>query len=75
MAYNGKPYTNSKDLLYAAMLSGKDIQLSGYHVDYVKGIKQPFNYTIKELSPPGIRGHLDNRDYSHSELFDLRSLP
>lgn len=51
-SYNGRPYTNSKDLLYAAMLSGKKIILSGYHVDYASQTKKPFTYTIHGYQMP-----------------------
>jgi regulator of sigma E protease len=47
VSYNGKPYKGSKDLLYAAMLSGKEVDLHGYHIDYVTGSKTPFNYTVE----------------------------
>jgi regulator of sigma E protease len=50
--YNGKPYTSSKDLLYAAMLGSKEIRLKGYHVDYASGERKPFNYTVEAYSAP-----------------------
>ncbi|MCC5832246.1 MAG: site-2 protease family protein [Chlamydiales bacterium] len=50
--YNGKPYTSSRDLLYAAMLGGKDVTLSGYHVDYETGDNTPFTYTIEGYPAP-----------------------
>ena len=51
-AYNGKPYTGSKDLLYAAMLSGKKVELKGFHVDYATGTQKPFTYTIDSYPAP-----------------------
>ncbi|MCP5470071.1 MAG: site-2 protease family protein [Chlamydiales bacterium] len=51
--YNGKPYKSSKDLLYATMLAGKDVQLKGFHVDYATGERRPFDYTIESYPAPG----------------------
>lgn len=51
--YNGKPYKSSKDLLYATMLSGKEVELKGYHVDYATGKKRPFTYMIESYPAPG----------------------
>ena len=48
--YNGKAYTGPKDLLYAAMLAGKEVRLKGYHVDYATGAKEPFAYTVETYS-------------------------
>lgn len=45
--YNGKPFTGSRDLLYATMLGGKEVELKGYHLDYTTGEKTPFNYKIE----------------------------
>jgi len=50
--YNGKPYTSSKDLLYATMLSGKEIDLKGFHIDYATGEKKPFSYTVESYPAP-----------------------
>lgn len=50
--YNGKAYTSSKDLLYAAMLGGKQIDLKGYHVNQQTGAKTPFSYTIESYPAP-----------------------
>ena len=51
-SYNGKPYTGSKDLLYAAMLGGKKVELKGHHVDYAGGTSTPFTYTIETYPAP-----------------------
>lgn len=48
--YNGKSYTSSKDLLYAAMLSGQEINLEGFHINYKTGEKKPFSYMIDTYS-------------------------
>ncbi len=50
--YNGKPFTNSKDLLYAAMLNGKEVTFKGMHVDYATGEKTPYSYTIESYPSP-----------------------
>lgn len=47
MEYNGKAFTSSRDLLYAAMLGGNEVTLKGYHVDYATGDKIPFSYKIE----------------------------
>lgn len=45
--YNGKPFHGPKDLIYAAMLGGKKVDLKGYHVDYKNNQEVPFSYTIE----------------------------
>lgn len=56
-SYNGKPYSSSKDLLYASMLAGKEVTLTGYHIDYVSGEKRPFSYKIENYpSPASLEG-------------------
>jgi regulator of sigma E protease len=50
--YNGKPFSGPKDLLYAAMLTGKEIRLKGFHVNYATGEKTPFAYTVETYSSP-----------------------
>lgn len=51
--YNGNKFTNSKDLIYAAMLGGDNVELSGYHVLYGQQQSQvPFDYTIKPYQSP-----------------------
>lgn len=51
-SYNGKPYTGSKDLLYATMLGGGKVELKGFHLDYATGKRQPFTYAIEGYSAP-----------------------
>lgn len=49
---NGRPYTTSKDLLYAAMSGGQTVEVKGFHIDYATGDKKPFSYHVhKYLSP------------------------
>lgn len=50
--YDGKPFTSSKDLLYAAMLGGHKVKLEGFHVNYETGEKSPFDYTIETYQSP-----------------------
>lgn len=50
--YNGKRYTGPKDLIYATLLSGKDVELNGYHIDYATGEKKPFTYSIEGYATP-----------------------
>ena len=50
--YNNKPYTGSKDLLYATMLGGKEIELKGFHIDYKTNEKTPFTYTVESYPAP-----------------------
>ncbi|MFZ0565374.1 MAG: site-2 protease family protein [Chlamydiales bacterium] len=50
--YNNKPLTSSKDLLYAAILGDKTINLKGYHVDYINKEQTPFDYTIETYPSP-----------------------
>ena len=50
--YNGKPFTGSKDLLYAAMLGGKEVTLSGYHIDEKTGKETSFTHTIETYPAP-----------------------
>lgn len=50
--YNGKPYKSYKDLLYATMLGGRQVELKGYHVNYATGEKTPFQYTIESYPAP-----------------------
>lgn len=52
-SYNGKPFTGSKDLLYASMLGGKEVTLNGYHLNYETDEKTPFSYTINTYAAPG----------------------
>lgn len=47
ISYNGQPYRSSKDNLYAAMLSGDQVEVNTLKVDYKTGKKTPAVYTIK----------------------------
>jgi regulator of sigma E protease len=51
-SYNGKPFTSSKDLIYAAMLAGKHVELKGFHVDYATGKRTPFTHVIDTYPAP-----------------------
>jgi regulator of sigma E protease len=52
ISYNGQPYQGSKDNLYAAMLSGDEVEVSVQKVDYKTGIKTPALYKIKPYPHP-----------------------
>lgn len=54
--YNGKSFTGAKDLLYAAMLSGKEVKFTGEHVDAWTGTQTPFEY---QVTPYAMIGGLD----------------
>lgn len=55
--YNGKPYTNSRDLLYAALFSGKKVELKGYHVNWRTGEREPFTVNVAPYpTEEGIEG-------------------
>ncbi len=51
--YNGKPFISSKDLLYAAMLGGDEVEFKGYHLNYETGDKSSFVYHIKPYPAKG----------------------
>lgn len=56
-SYDGKRYSSAKDLLYAAMFSGKKVELKGQHIDWQTGEKVPFVYSISPYSSSkGIEG-------------------
>lgn len=74
--YNGKPYTGSKDLLYAAMLSGKEIELKGYHYEYATNTSKPFTYKIEGYSAPNaIEGILTTGMTSGARYLIYDALP
>jgi len=73
--YNGKPYTGTKDLLYAAMLAGKEIRLKGFHVDYATKEKEPFSYTIETYSAPNSDGILTTGMTSGARYLIYDKLP
>jgi len=51
--YDGKPFESSKDLLYAAMLGDREVELKGYHVNYATDKWTPFTYKIPTYQMPG----------------------
>ncbi|NGX53821.1 MAG: Metalloprotease MmpA [Chlamydiae bacterium] len=74
--YDGQPYTSSKDLLYAAMLSDRNVNLQGYHVDYATGERRPFSYTIETYqSPASPDGILTTGISNVSRYFNYDKLP
>lgn len=51
-SYNGNTFTGAKDLIYAAMLEGNQVSISGYHVDYSSSKKIPFKHLISPYQAP-----------------------
>jgi len=52
-SYDNEPFKNAKDLLYAAVFSGKSVNLKGKHVDWKSDTETPFNYTIAPFEAVG----------------------
>lgn len=50
--YNGRSFTGVKDLLVASLMSGKITRIEGYKVDYSKGGKVDFDYTLNTYQTP-----------------------
>ncbi len=50
--YNGHSFTGFNDLLYAALLKQKNIQIGGYKINYEKQEREPFLYTLSSYSDP-----------------------
>ena len=74
--YDGMEYTSSKDLIYAAMLSDRNVKLQGYHVDYATGGKTPFSHTIETYqSPLSLDGILTTGISSVSRYFIYDRFP
>lgn len=51
--YNGKPYTNAKDLLYTAIQGKQRVSVKGFHVNYATGDKTPFEYIVQSYPAKG----------------------
>lgn len=51
-AYAGKNFQEAKDHLYAPMLAGDHIEVSGRKVNYITGEKTPFTYQVKTYPHP-----------------------
>lgn len=75
--YNKEPYTGSKDLLYAAMLGDKKVQLQGFHVDYSTEQREPFNYTVETYPMPNAlkEGILTTGILSGAKFLNYAPLP
>lgn len=50
--YAGRPFTGFNDLLFASLLDGKKVKISGEKIDYETGQKDPFQYTLDAYSDP-----------------------
>lgn len=51
-AYDGHDVKGAKDHLYAAMMSGDEVLVTGFHVDRVTGEQKPFEYNVKTYQHP-----------------------
>jgi regulator of sigma E protease len=45
-SYDGRPYQGYRDLAYAAILDGKDIEIRGDRINYQTHARTPFSYTL-----------------------------
>lgn len=52
--YDGRPFNGFKDLLTASLMSGDQIAISGYKIDYDTGKHTDFNYTLKTYDNPNV---------------------
>ncbi|OGN63833.1 MAG: hypothetical protein A3E26_01050 [Chlamydiae bacterium RIFCSPHIGHO2_12_FULL_49_32] len=50
---NHRSYGGAEDLLYAAVLDGKDAVIQGYKINYFKGLKEEFDYKLPTYPHPG----------------------
>ncbi len=69
-AYGSHAFQSVADHLYAPMTAGKEVLISGNHVNYATNEKTPFNYSVKTYSHPQARdkgiltsGVLSSADY------------
>jgi len=53
-AYDGRPFEGSKDHVYAAMSSSKDLKVEGLHKNYETNQNEPFSYTTQAYHDPRI---------------------
>lgn len=44
--YAGKPFTGYKQMFYAALLDHGPYTMTGEEIDYLRGVKKPFSYTL-----------------------------
>lgn len=52
-SYNDRPFTGSKDLVYAAMMGGEQVTLKGESLDYLTGQVKPFTHTVTPYALDG----------------------
>jgi regulator of sigma E protease len=50
-AYDGRPFNNFKDHIYASLLASDEVRVAGFRHDYDTGSKVPFEYKVKPYSP------------------------
>jgi len=51
-SYDGHPFQEAKDHLYAPMLGGDEVEVRGNKVDYFTGEKKPFTFSVKPCPNP-----------------------
>lgn len=52
VSYNGNPFTEAKEHLYAPMLAGDSIEVAGNRINYSTGEKIPFSMRVKTYPHP-----------------------
>ena len=50
--YDGRPFQNFKDHIYATLLGSDEVHVQGNKVNYATGTKTPFDYVIKAYPHP-----------------------
>ncbi len=51
-SYDGHPVKSASDHLYAPMMSGKEVRVEGFKVDYTKGLATPFSLDVAPYHNP-----------------------
>ncbi len=50
--YNGEAFSGFQDLIYAAIINGRNADVEGYKIDYFQDIKTPYDYTVRPYQSP-----------------------
>ena len=53
--YNGEVFSGFQDLIYAAILNGRNADIEGYKIDYFRETRTPYDYKIKPYQSPYLR--------------------
>ncbi len=51
-SYNGQAYQSAKDHISAPTISSRELEVKGFHVDFVTKTKEPFTYKVKPYNHP-----------------------